>query len=133
MDIDVAKLNEQLKLAQKVMLDTTKSNLDECTKFFAEAWKIEEDPFAPLKVSEVFDGINVPDVRNHSLTELYPHYFVRVLDPASPDYNSHHPGSAEFMAEQTEIIAIIKAMRAAQQVYNEKEYDECLRQLGERN
>lgn len=134
MDVNVIQLNERLMLAQRQMMETTRSNLDECNKFFLAAWEIENDPFCPLKVSEIFAGINVPDVRNpeQSLEKLFPHFFVRVLDPNSPDYNSHHPGSAEYMREQEELLGIIRSMRAVQQSYNEKEYEECLRKLGDR-
>jgi hypothetical protein len=111
------------------MLEDTRHNLEECTKFFNAAWNMENDPFKPLKVSEVYKGIKVPDTRVKSLKDIYPHYFVRILDENDPDFKTHEPGCPEFMMEREEIITTIRAMRAIQERYNEEVYSELMRRF----
>lgn len=130
--MDVTALNNRLKLSQRAMLESTKNNLDELNKFFASLWEIENHPYAPLKVPEVFAGINIPDPRKpgQELTTLYPHYLVRILDVNHPDYASHLPGSAQFMQEQEELIGIVKQVRAVAEKFNERMSAECEQQFG---
>ena len=117
MEYNTDVINEKLRQAQIKQAEDTRFNLEQMTTFLQAAWKLN------IPMEEVYGDMEIP--KAEELTTKYPHYFIRVFDTTSPEYNSHQPNSAEFMQERAEIVNLVKVMRAKQEAWNDKEYARC--------
>ena len=90
--------DELKRQALQKLVDAKRQNRDQFYRFFSELYKIEEDPFVPAKVVDVFPGLNIPDVRKpgQTLEEKWPYYFICKTDPKDPTFADYQPENSGF-------------------------------------
>lgn len=89
-------------------------NEEQFKMFFTELYKIEDDPYSPVKIADAFPGIRIPDIRKegNTLRDMWPHYFICNTDTSDPHFQDYQPTSPLYKKEFEEVVGIVKAVRA---------------------
>lgn len=119
--------DELKRLSAQKLIEAKRHNYGQFQNFFMELYKIEEDPFAPIKVSEAFPGINIPDIRQQGsrLEDLWPHFFVCKTNPKEPDFADYQPDSELYKKEFLALVALTKSIRARADEINKEAQRLC--------
>lgn len=119
--------DELKRLSVQKLIEAKRHNYNQFNNFFLELYKIEEDPFAPIKVSEAFPGIKIPDVRvdGSKLEDLWPHFFVCKTNPKEPDFADYQPDSELYKKEFQELVSLTKSVRARADEINKEAQRLC--------
>lgn len=127
--------DELKRLAVQKLVEAKSQNKEQFYRFFTELYKIEDDPFVPTKVSEAFPGIDIPDIRKpgQTLEEKWPHYFVCKTNPEDKDFMDYQPDSPLYKKELSELVALVKAVRARADEINREAQRLCDLQSQGRN
>lgn len=100
--------------AVQKLIDAKRHNREQFYRFFTELYKIEQDPYAPIKVADAFPGINIPDVTKsgQTLEELWPYFFVCKTDPSDPSFADYQPDSVKYKENFDALVLLTKKVRA---------------------
>lgn len=106
--------DELKRVAVQKLIDAKRHNREQFYKFFTELYKVEQDPYAPIKVSQAFPGIDIPDVTKpgQTLEEKWPYFFVCKTDPKDPTFADYQPDSEKYKADFNALVALTKRIRA---------------------
>lgn len=119
--------DELKRQALQKLVDAKRQNRDQFYRFFSELYKIEEDPFVPTKVADVFPGLDIPDVRKpgQTLEDRWPYYFICKTDPKDPTFADYQPDSEKYKADFNNLVSIVKKVSARADEINKEAQRLC--------